>query len=317
LTIADLYSIIRIMIEYSSRQLRAFILVAHYRSFADAAGRMFVTPSGLSVMIRELESQVGVRLFDRTTRHVALTSAGAELLRAVEPALREVDGAMSRVNGAAAAAMPSLSVGATPFAAQGVLPQALSAFRSRRPDFEIHVVDLVTQPIVQRIEAGTLDIGLGAFFSHRRGIRRTPLFRFSFSAIRPANSHAPRRPTTWASLKRETLISLDPTFPVQQVIDKHLVRAGVVQRPAMVLNAVYTVLAMVEAGHGVGIIPSYWLGESEGRGLVASRLTNPIVRLDFQLIQQAGRKLSAAGEEFVSFLKDYMVDWAKRTGAAQ
>src|SRR5215471_16488370 len=146
------------MIDYSSRQLRAFILVAQYRSFAGAAGRMLVTPSGLSVMIRELESQVGVRLFDRTTRHVALTSAGRELLHAVEPALREVDGAMSRVSGAAAAVKPSLAVGAAPFVAQSVLPQALREFRSRRPEFEIHVVDLLTKTIVQQIEAGTLDV---------------------------------------------------------------------------------------------------------------------------------------------------------------
>src|SRR5262249_45341723 len=149
------------------------------------------------------------------------------------------------------------------------------------------------------------------------GIRRTPVFRFSFCVIRPADSHAPRRPTSWASLKRETLISLDPVFPVQQVIDKCLVGAGVVQRPAMVLSAGYTAIGMVEAGDGVAIIPSYWLGACEGRAVMASRLTNPIVRLDFQQIQKAGRRLSATGEEFVSFLKGYMVDWAVRTGAAQ
>jgi DNA-binding transcriptional LysR family regulator len=256
-------------------------------------------------------------LFDRTTRHVALTSAGSELLTAVEAALRDVDGAISRVGGAAAAVMPSLTIGAAPFAAQSVLPEALRAFRSRRPEFEIRVVDLFAATIVQQLEAGNLDVGLGVFFSHLRGIRRTPLFRFSFSVIRAADSHASRRPTSWASLKRETLISLDPTFALQQVIDKHLVRAGVVQRPAMVLNAVNTVLGMVEAGHGVGIVPSYWLGEWEDRAIVASRLTNPVVRLDFQQIQQAGRKLSAVGEEFVSFLRDYMVEWAARTGAAQ
>ena len=305
------------MVEYSSRQLRAFILVAQYRSFAAAAGRMFVTPSGLSVMIRELESQVGSRLFDRTTRHVALTSAGSELLRAVEPALRDVDGAMSRVSGASAAATPSLAVGATPFMAESVLPQALRAFRSRRPALEIHVVDRHAPTIMQQIEAGKLDVGLGVFFSHLRGIRRTPLFRFSFFVIRSADSHAPRRTASWASLKRETLISLDPSYPLQQVIDKHLVRAGAVQRPAMVLSSLYTVIGMVEAGHGVGIIPSYWLGECERRAIVPSRLTNPVVRLDVQQIQQAGRKLSATGEEFVSFLQGYMVDWAERTGAAQ
>ena len=305
------------MIEYSSRQLRAFLLVAQYRSFAAAAGRMFVTPSGLSVMIRELESQVGVRLFDRTTRHVALTSAGSELLRAVEPALREVDGAIARVSGGSVTAMPSLRVGATPFMAQNVLPQAIRTFRAQRPAFEIHVADRVSPTIVQELEAGNLDVGLGVFFSHLRGIRRTPLFRFSFIAIRAADNHVPRRSTSWASLKRDKLISQDPTYPMQQVIDKQLVRAGVVQRPAMVLGALHTALGMVEAGHGVSIVPSYWLGECERRGMVASRLTNPIVRLDFQEIQQAGRKLSAIGEEFVSFLRDYMVDWAERTGAAQ
>src|SRR5215467_2242821 len=113
---------IRVMAEYSSRQLRAFILVAQYRSFAAAAGRMFVTPSGLSVMIRELENQVGVRLFDRTTRHVALTAAGSEFLSVVEPAVRDVDVAMSRVSGASVAESPSVAVGSTQFMAASVLP---------------------------------------------------------------------------------------------------------------------------------------------------------------------------------------------------
>jgi DNA-binding transcriptional LysR family regulator len=305
------------MVEYSSRQLRAFALVAQYRSFAAAAGRMFVTPSGLSVMIRELESQVGARLFDRTTRHVALTSAGSELLSAVEAALRDVDGAISRVGGASAAAMPSLALGVTPFMAETVLGPALQAFRSRRPGFEIHVTDGVSLTIAQQVEAGKLDVALGVFFSHLRGVRRTPLFRFSLLAIRAADGHALRRATPWASLKRETLISQDASYPMQQVIDKHLMRAGVVQRPAMALSTLYAVVGMVEAGHGVGILPSYWRAECERRGIVASRLTNPIVRLDFQQIQQAGRKLSAVGEEFVSFLRDYMVEWAARTGAAQ
>ena len=68
------------MIDFTSRQLRAFLLVAQHRSFSRAAGALFITPSGLSVLIRELEAQLGARLFERTTRHVALTAAGTELL---------------------------------------------------------------------------------------------------------------------------------------------------------------------------------------------------------------------------------------------
>jgi LysR family transcriptional regulator, carnitine catabolism transcriptional activator len=59
------------MMDFTSRQLRAFLLVAQYRSFSRAASALFITPSGLSLLIRELETQLGIRLFDRTTRQVA------------------------------------------------------------------------------------------------------------------------------------------------------------------------------------------------------------------------------------------------------
>jgi len=77
--------------EFTSRQLRAFHLVAQHRSFARAAGALFVTPSRLSVLIRELERQLGFRLFDRTTRHVGLTAQGGDLLAVTQPAVRTLD----------------------------------------------------------------------------------------------------------------------------------------------------------------------------------------------------------------------------------
>ena len=83
--------------EFTSRQLRAFHLVAEHQSFARASERMFLTPSGLSVLIRELERQLGFRLFDRTTRQVALTAYGRDLLASTQPALKTLDMAMSRI----------------------------------------------------------------------------------------------------------------------------------------------------------------------------------------------------------------------------
>jgi len=56
------------MIDYSARQLRGFLLVADFQSFTRAADALFITPSGLSVMITQLEAQLGFRLFDRTSR---------------------------------------------------------------------------------------------------------------------------------------------------------------------------------------------------------------------------------------------------------
>jgi LysR family transcriptional regulator, carnitine catabolism transcriptional activator len=61
-----------------------FLLVAQHRSFTRAAGALFITPSGLSLLIRELENQLGASLFERTTRQVLLTRAGSQLLNTVE-----------------------------------------------------------------------------------------------------------------------------------------------------------------------------------------------------------------------------------------
>src|SRR5215475_12847905 len=100
------------MVDFSSRQLRAFLLVARHRSFSRAAEELFITPSGLSVLIRELETQLGFRLFDRTTRHVALTGHGNELLAVAQRNLEEMDNVLSRIGQSAREVSQSLSLGA-------------------------------------------------------------------------------------------------------------------------------------------------------------------------------------------------------------
>ena len=79
------------------RQLQAFVLVAHTRSFSRAAEQLYLTQSGASVMIRELEEQLGFRLFERTTRHVSLTDYGARFLPAAEHSLEELQSAAASI----------------------------------------------------------------------------------------------------------------------------------------------------------------------------------------------------------------------------
>lgn len=303
------------MIDFTSRQLRAFLLVAQHRSFSRAAGALFITPSGLSVLIRELETQLGVRLFDRTTRHVTLTTCGSELLTVAQRSLQELDGAMSRIGRSATETGPSLSLGATPLVAASVLPQAIKEFRSYRPGLQVQLFDGDTATTNQKVESGTLDMGLGVFFKHLPGIRRVPLFRFSLMVIRADNGHASRRvASTWSALKGEKLISVPPSLPFQQLVDKYLAKAGVGQQPSLVLNHLNTLIAMVEAGEGVAIIPSYGLPACQDRKIVMSRLIHPVVHLDFYQIRLGGRKLPPVAEEFTSFLQTYIARWAGRSG---
>src|ERR1044071_844542 len=116
------------MIEFSSRQLRAYLMLAQHQNFTRASEALFITPSGLSLLIREFENQLGFRLFDRTTRHVSLTTEGAELVAAVRCGLDGLDTAMSRIGERVKGASQTFSVGTGHSISANILPRAMKEF---------------------------------------------------------------------------------------------------------------------------------------------------------------------------------------------
>jgi len=268
----------------------------------------------LSVLIRELENQLGFRLFDRTTRHVVTTAYGNELLAATEPHLQALHAAMSRIGRTANGSGQWLSLGTTPLVAANILPKAIREFRSQRPDLRIRLFDADLATILKRIEAGKLDMGLGIFKSVP-GIRRTPFFRFSLVVIR-ADKDGAIHPTStaWSALNGQTLVSLPPSYPHQQLIDEHLTKEGVRWQRGNVVNFLETQIALVEAGEGIAIIPSFGLPACRNRRVAMSQLINPAVNLEFHQISLRGKKLPPDADEFTAFLKTYVARWAGCTG---
>jgi LysR family carnitine catabolism transcriptional activator len=300
--------------EVSTRQLRAFRLVAQHHNFARAAEALFITPSGLSVLIKELENRVGFRLFDRTTRHVELTPYGRELLAVIQRSLEELDAAIASVGRSAKRNQQSISLGTTPLVAANILPSAMLEFRKQRPDVRIQLFDADLPTLIQMVEAGKLDMSLG-IFKAMPDVRREPFFRFSLMVARAAKDDIqPRRTTTWSALDGETLISLSPGHPHQQLIDKHLAQADVKVRIGSIVNLLDTQIALVEAEEGIAIIPSFGMPACRNRKVVMSQLINPVVRFDFHIISRRGRELPPGADEFTSFLKSYIATWAGRAG---
>jgi LysR family carnitine catabolism transcriptional activator len=300
--------------EFTSRQLRAFLLVAQHHSFTRAAEALFITPSGLSLLIRELENQLGFRLFDRTTRHVALTVHGDQLLPIAQRNMRELDAAVSDLGNNAQRASQLLSIGAPPLVAANILPKAIKEFHDHRLDLRVMLSDGNLATILDSVQKGTLDIGLGVF-RKAPGITRTPFFRFSLMLIRPDNTASLHRAsTTWSALKQERLFVLPSSSQLQQVVDRHLAQAGAVTQSRSVVTSLDLQIAMVEVGEGIAVIPSFGLPVCRNRRVIMSRLVNPVVTLDFHQIRNRGRKLPPGTEDFALFLQRYMSRWAGRSG---
>ena len=296
--------------DFSSRQLRAFHLVARHRSFARAAEELLITPSGLSVLIRELERQLGFRLFDRTTRQVMLTAFGSDLIAVTEPSLGSLDAAMSRIEQSAKGREQWISIGTTPWLAANVLPPAIKEFRVRRPDLHIRLFDGWLDEIQQRVQAGKLDMGVG-IFKNSPVVKRSPFFRFALMAVCPDQGAAINSAQTrWSSLSGQRLISLTKDYPHQLVIDKQLVKAGAVCRRGQVVKLLETQIALVEAHEGIAIIPSFGMRACRNRKVTMSALVDPVVSLDFYQIINRGSRLAEGAQEFSGFLKTYIANWA-------
>ena len=145
------------MAENDLTALSAFVVVAEERSFTRAARRLGVSPSAMSHAMRGLEERVGVRLLSRTTRSVAPTDAGQELLAQLRPALSEVHEALGRVAGLRKKPAGRVRLLVPRFAAATVLAPKLGEFARKYPDV---VLDVTTNDSRMDIVAAGFDAGI-------------------------------------------------------------------------------------------------------------------------------------------------------------
>jgi len=198
--------------------------------------------------------------------------------------------------------------------AANLLAPAIKAFRTHRPGVGIRMFDADLTTVMDKVESGAIDMGIGVF-NPSSTLRRVRLFRFSFIFIRSADAAAtPATSTTWSAAAAEPLVVLPAASPVQRVIDRQLAASGGRAGATVTVNALDTQIAMVEAGEGSAIIPSFGLPVCRNRDVVMSRLVGPAIVMDFHQIRARGRRPSPAADDFAAFLESYVSRWAGRAG---
>jgi DNA-binding transcriptional LysR family regulator len=239
------------------RQLRYFVAVAEERNLTRAAGRLHIAQQSLSQQIRTLEAQLGVTLFERSTRGVELTAVGAVLLREARPVLAQAERAVEAVRRAARGEQGELRVGFLSTVANYFMPPVVRAFRERHPAVTLHTEDVPIAALVAGLRDGTLDAGLS----------RPPLvddlatevvLREPVAAVLPeGHPLADRAELTLADLADEPWV-LTPRAswpPWHRSYDEDFARAG--YRPRVVQRGTTPqgLLALVAAGVGVTRLP--------------------------------------------------------------
>lgn len=141
------------------RRLRYFVAVAEESSFNRAARRLHIAQPPLSTQIKQLEEELGVRLFERTNRGVRMTEAGELLLEEARRIFVQVDQTVRIVRRVGHGEVGRLTLGFVPSASNEVLPEILRAFRDRFPEVELFLREMRPDRIVQRLHDKQVDVG--------------------------------------------------------------------------------------------------------------------------------------------------------------
>ncbi|HLI89989.1 MAG TPA: LysR family transcriptional regulator [Ktedonobacteraceae bacterium] len=142
------------------RHLRYFVAVAEELHFGRAAERLHLAQQPLSFQIKQLEEELGVTLFRRTTRRVELTDAGRALLTEVYAALAHLHQGIETARQAERGEIGSLVIGYVSIALYNLVPQAVRLFRQRFPDVHVTLHELCSPDLEEQLLEGTLDVGL-------------------------------------------------------------------------------------------------------------------------------------------------------------
>jgi DNA-binding transcriptional LysR family regulator len=287
------------------RQLQAFVAVAESGNFSRAAERLHVAQSAVSVLVRELERKLNIRLFDRTTRRVELTDAGFEFRATAEKLISDLEHAVQNTHDLVERKRGRIIVAAPPLLATALLPEAISAFQKQFPGISVALIDARTNEIVQRVKSGQADIGVGTFAADEEGLSRTRLAKDTLTLF-CEGSH-PIAATTqprWRDLKGLPLITLTRESGIRALVESGYESANLtLDRPAYEVSQITTALALVEAGLGVSILPTYALVSCKNRNIVARALSHPTITREVVAVTRSGRSLPPAGSDFMQLLQ--------------
>jgi DNA-binding transcriptional LysR family regulator len=288
------------------RQLRAFVAIAESGTFTSGAQRVHVTQAAISMQIRQLENEIGARVFVRAPRHVILTEAGEHLLRRARQILREHDAAVDEIAELAGAERGRLRIGsASAMVLTDQLPRILTELRKQHPRAEIAVTSGTSEALVEQILAGELDIAFVSLPVDARGIQTERLSEDQLVAIAsPRHKLAKQKTISAYTLAGERLILGERGGNTRRLIDQFFAQAGVTLKVAMELSRQAAIRRMVEEDMGVGIVPFESAREEVEKGrLVRWWIEGAEINWELGLAQLSGGYESPIMHKFVALAK--------------
>jgi DNA-binding transcriptional LysR family regulator len=290
------------------QQLTYFLATAGHGSFSGAARALYLTQPSVSEQVRQLEGELGVALFARAGRGLALTEAGRRFRPEAERVLADLDHARDAVVAIRELRGGTLSFGMFGTASAYLIADLAAEFRRKYPDVRLRLVGLNSSEVADRVRDGTLEGGLVVLPIDDAGLE----FRVARSEELVVISRVQERvstPVTIERLAEAPLILFDAHYGADDPMRRQLVdraqRAGVTLRPVIEVESMEAAIAMSSRGLGDTIVPRAAFGKRHARTLHAGSFAEPLYDT-FAFIARHDAPLSPAVRAFLAIAERHL-----------
>lgn len=287
------------------RQLRYFLAVANEGSFSKASEALHLTQPTLSKVIKQLEDELGVMLFDRSTRHSQLTDAG-EVLRAqagmILKSVEQVHGSLAELT---SGTKGSLILGLPPVVGSSIFPPLISAFRKSHPQMEIHLVEEGSKQIERLVLEGRLDLGAIVLPASGTDFELMPLAKHELKlVVQRSHPLAAEESVSLRQLRDQAFILFRRGFALYDLVRNACVQAGFEPYAAYESTQWDFMCEMVAAGEGITFMPAPICRKLDLKQVAVIPRLEPALYWDLAMAWRKDSYLSYAAREWLRFTQE-------------
>jgi LysR family transcriptional regulator, transcription activator of glutamate synthase operon len=292
------------------RQLRTAVTIARRLSFTAAADELAVAQPALSQQIAALERELGVRLFDRTNRRVALTDAGRAFVARAERIVADADAAAVEMSAYAGGLRGRVVVGTYQSFAEYTLPKLLGRFHAEHPGIEVALREGMADALLAALHGGTLDVFVGdVAASSLPAFRTDPLYEDELViAVAARHRLASRATVRIDELRDEPFVIFRPGSTMTDRLNRLARDAGFEPRVAFESEDSLTVRSLVAEGLGVALYPRT-IGNTPGPNVALLSIAPQRIMRTMSLVTRVEHH-GPAVNRFVAFIRDEIGDFA-------
>ncbi|MEJ2326340.1 MAG: LysR family transcriptional regulator [Chromatiaceae bacterium] len=287
----------------SLRQLRVFEAVARQLSYTRAAEELHLTQPAVSMQVRQLEDQVGLPLFEKLGKSIALTDAGRELChysRGINRSLQEMEEVLESLKGLSRGRL-SVAVAST---VNYFAPRLLAVFHKRYPGIALRLDVTNRERLLRLLEANAVDMVLMGQPPDAADVESDAFMENPLVAIAPPEHPlAVERAVPLARLATEVFVMREPGSGTRQAMERFFAEHGIAIRHGMQMTRNEAIKQAVRAGLGLSVVSLHTVElELETRRLVVVDVQEFPIERHWHLVYRRGKRLSPAARAFRDFV---------------